>query len=86
MFKLLHYDGKNGEILHGVEKLFFFLCVFFSFPKSYVNFISFFFLCTFCWVVEFQDVDFESSRFIFEVDQWLKTDDHMMTQDICYYN
>lgn len=65
----------------------FFLCVFFSFPKSYVNFISFFFLCTFSWVVEFQDVvDFESSRFIFEVDQWLKTDDHMMTQDICYYN
>lgn len=30
MFKLLHYDGKNGEILHGVEKLFFFLCVCFS--------------------------------------------------------
>lgn len=29
MFKLLHYDGKNGEILHGVEKLFF-LCVCFS--------------------------------------------------------
>lgn len=52
-----------------------------------MNFISFFFLCTFSWVVEFQDVvDFESSRFIFEVNQWLKTDDHMMTQDICYYN
>lgn len=31
MFKLLHYDGKNGEILHGVEKLFFFVCVF-QFP------------------------------------------------------
>lgn len=42
MFKLLHYDGKNGEILHEVEKPFF-VCVFFSFPKSYVNFISFFF-------------------------------------------
>lgn len=81
MFKLLHYDGKNGKI--EVEKRF--LCVFFSFPKRYVNFI--FFLCTFSWVVKFQDVmDFESSRFIFEVDQWLKTDDHMTTQDICYYN
>lgn len=85
MFKLLHYDGKNGKIVHGVEKRF--LCVFFSFPKRYVNFIFIFFLCTFSWVVKFQDVvDFESSRFIFEVDQWLKTDDHMTTQDICYYN
>lgn len=31
-------------------------------------------------------MDFESGRFIFEVDQWLKTDDHMTTQEICYYN
>lgn len=92
VYKLLHYDEKNGtlwakhgEILHGVEKLS--LCVFFSFLKSYVNFILFFSLCTFSWEVEFQDVvDFESSRFIFEVDQWLKTDDHMTTQEICYYN
>lgn len=46
VYKLLHYDEKNGtlwakhgEILRGVEKLS--LCVFFSFLKSYVNFIFF---------------------------------------------
>lgn len=79
MFKLLHYDGKNGEILHEVEKLFLCVCFSVSLKVMWILFHS--------WVVEFQDVvDFESSRFIFEVDQWLKTDDHMMTQDICYYN
>lgn len=84
MFKLLHYDGEEWRNTPRGGKTFF-VC-FSSFPKSYVNFISFFFLCTFSWEVEFQDMDFESSRFIFEVDQWLMSDDHITTQDICYYN